>query len=273
MLNLRKLFKKEKPPVFTDVLKDRTKTFIAGHRGWSAAYPENTLVGFRAALEKDIDAIHFDVNLTADKRLVVIHDDTVDRTTNGSGAVNSMTFSEIRTLDAGSHKSSEFSGEKIPSLEEICELVLSHPYLLVVINIQNHTTETVDLIIEMISLYGFLERCLFACSDAAILYYIHERYALRTQGYRSAAMKNFVPGKKGTYSHLFAAGLTMEELSPESVYEFEKHDIIPWCYCPKDERDIYLSNICGARMLICEDISFALELLYPEDLENTENAK
>lgn len=90
---------------------------IYAHRGYSAKYPENTLSAFKAALPH-VDGIELDVQLTRDGRLVVIHDETVDRTTNGSGFVKDMTLRQLRLLRTE-------SGERIPTLEEV--LVLLEP--------------------------------------------------------------------------------------------------------------------------------------------------
>ena len=89
---------------------------ITAHRGYAEVAPENTMIAFEAALRAGADACEFDVHMTADGILVVIHDDTVDRTTNGTGAVNELTYDYLSSLDAGSWKGPEFAGERIPSL-------------------------------------------------------------------------------------------------------------------------------------------------------------
>jgi glycerophosphoryl diester phosphodiesterase len=88
---------------------------LIGHRGCRGEEPENTLLGMRSALAKGVDGIEMDVHLTRDGKLAVIHDDTVDRTTNGQGAVSGFTYQALRRLDAG-------KGEKVPLLEEVLEL-------------------------------------------------------------------------------------------------------------------------------------------------------
>lgn len=94
------------------------KRGICAHRGAMEVKPENTLAAFREAVRLGAQMIEFDVRLTKDEHLVILHDPTVDRTTNGSGAVNDLTFAQVRRLDAGSWKSPEFKGERIPTLEE-----------------------------------------------------------------------------------------------------------------------------------------------------------
>ncbi len=92
------------------------RTLVLGHRGYSAKYPENTLLAFRKAIEAGADGIELDVWLTKDGEVVVIHDGTVDRTSNGSGKVKDMTLEELKALDFG-------GGERIPTLEEVFEAV------------------------------------------------------------------------------------------------------------------------------------------------------
>jgi glycerophosphoryl diester phosphodiesterase len=91
------------------------------HRGASARAPENTLAAFREAVRLGANAIELDVHLSADGVPVVIHDDTVDRTTNGRGTVAAIAARDLRRLDAGAWFSSRFRGERIPTLEEALE--------------------------------------------------------------------------------------------------------------------------------------------------------
>ncbi len=94
---------------------------IFAHRGSSAHAPENTLPAFRLALEQNADAIELDAKLTADGKIVVIHDQSVDRTTDGTGMVKNLALSEIRLLDGGSHFDIAFRGELIPTLDEVLD--------------------------------------------------------------------------------------------------------------------------------------------------------
>lgn len=95
--------------------RDRRRPLVGGHRGNPAEHPENTLASFRSALELGVDMIECDVHLSADGELVVIHDHTLDRTTNASGLVAQRPLAALRELDAG-------DGERVPLLAEVCEL-------------------------------------------------------------------------------------------------------------------------------------------------------
>ena len=96
---------------------------LFAHRGYSAKYPENTMISFRSAVKYPVDGIELDVHMTKDGHIVVIHDEKVNRTTNGKGYVKDMTLEEIKELDAGSKFNPLFKGEKIPLLEEVMQLI------------------------------------------------------------------------------------------------------------------------------------------------------
>lgn len=92
------------------------------HRGASGYYPENTMLAFEKALELGATGIETDIQMTSDGELVLIHDELVNRTTDGNGLVKDYTYSELSKLDAGAKFSSEFKGLKIPTLKELMEL-------------------------------------------------------------------------------------------------------------------------------------------------------
>lgn len=91
---------------------------VIGHRGAAAYAPENTLASFIKAEEANADWFELDVQLSKDGEVVVMHDDSVDRTTNGHGKVRDLTLYELKQLDAGSWKAPEFAGERIPTLSQ-----------------------------------------------------------------------------------------------------------------------------------------------------------
>lgn len=94
---------------------------IISHRGAAALAPENTLAAMRIAFEQGVDFVEADLHLTADGVAVLMHDDTLERTTNGAGPVAGHTLDEIRGLDAGSWFGSAYAGEPVPTLEEFLD--------------------------------------------------------------------------------------------------------------------------------------------------------
>jgi glycerophosphoryl diester phosphodiesterase len=95
---------------------------LIAHRGGSLEAPENTLAAFRHAIDLGMKFVELDVQMSSDGELMVIHDETVDRTTDGHGPVGRHTFEELRKLDAGVHFGPQFGGERIPTLREVLEL-------------------------------------------------------------------------------------------------------------------------------------------------------
>jgi len=99
------------------------KPLIIAHRGASGYIPENTMKAFEKALEMKSDGIELDVHMSKDGHLIVCHDERVDRTTNGSGFIKDLSLLELKELDAGSWFNEDFTGEKIPTLDEVFELI------------------------------------------------------------------------------------------------------------------------------------------------------
>lgn len=102
-----------------------TKPWVIAHRGDSGEYPENTMSSFRNAVELKADWIELDIIHSSDGKIVVIHDDTLDRTTDQKGEVKLLPFNTIRKADAGSWKDPRFKGEKVPDLWEVWDYLKS----------------------------------------------------------------------------------------------------------------------------------------------------
>ena len=132
---------------------DDGRPLLGGHRGDPAHHPENTMRSFRAAIAAGCDLIECDVHLSSDGRLVVIHDHTLERTTNGTGLVRDHTAAELRRLDAG-------EGEHIPLLQEVVELAIGKVGLVIEIKqipIQYPGLE--DKLVAMLRQLGAVSEC------------------------------------------------------------------------------------------------------------------
>ena len=116
----------------------RNAPLVIAHRGASVYAPENTIAAFRLAAELGADAVELDAKLTADGQIIVHHDRTLDRTTNGTGLIQARTLAELRHLDAGSHFNSSYSGERIPTLNEVFRAVADR--LLINIELSNYAS-------------------------------------------------------------------------------------------------------------------------------------
>jgi glycerophosphoryl diester phosphodiesterase len=121
---------------------------ISAHRGENGIFPENTVIGFQEAIRLGAAQVELDVRRTKDNRLIIMHDSTVDRTTNGKGQTTDLTFEEIRKLDAGIKKGERFSGTLIPTLEEALDSLPRNVWINVHVNTSINPAEIAAVIVE-----------------------------------------------------------------------------------------------------------------------------
>ena len=139
------------------------------HRGASGDYPENTLLAFQKAMEIGADEIELDLRMTGDGQLVVMHDATVDRTTDGTGAIAGLTLAEIKRLDAGGVFGDRFRGERVPSWVETLELVSGRSRLNVHLKEGGKPDGGYELkVIEALRDLNMVEDVILACRDESV---------------------------------------------------------------------------------------------------------
>lgn len=258
---------------------------LAAHRGFKSAYPENTMLAFRKALEEDIDQIETDVHMTKDGVLVLMHDHTVDRTTNGTGLVSDLTFEEIESLDAGGWMNPAFAGEKVPTLRQLFELIKEHPGKEINIEFKDYPSlsgdfayRSADKIIDMIEEYGFKDRIYVNSFAGDILEYVHKKTGgrYREHGFYPPFVMNGDFDEETIYDHLFCACLVNQELLPDGkrvrrsdpLYPQEYFDAVRekgieiWVHLAPDTEP--LMNACierGVNAFTSDDPHLAAELL------------
>ncbi|TXK17332.1 glycerophosphodiester phosphodiesterase family protein [Homoserinibacter sp. GY 40078] len=136
--------------------------FVAGHRGDRATAPENTMPAFEAAFASGLEFVETDVQLTADGVPVLMHDDTVDRTTDGRGAVADLTVDEIRALDAGSWYSGDFAGVQVPLLDEFLS-ALADARKKALLELKGYwEPDDIRVVVDQIYRHGVQNRVVFA---------------------------------------------------------------------------------------------------------------
>lgn len=146
-------------------------TLVFGHRGASRYAPMNTLPAFELAAAQGAAGVELDVRLTRDGQMVIIHDDTVDHTTDGSGHIQHMTFAEVRELDAGGWFGEQFKGTRIPTLDEVFEAVGSK--LLINVEIKSEAPEDTGVearIADAIARFRLRERVIVSSFDPLALW-------------------------------------------------------------------------------------------------------
>lgn len=134
---------------------------ICAHRGARDTHPENTLAAFRKAIQLGAHMIECDVQLSKDNEMVIMHDATVDRTTNGTGRVSDLTLEELKSLDAGSWHHPQFAGERIPTLHEVLEIMPRNVWLN--LHLKN-STELGRMVTELLIEQNRLHQSFLACN-------------------------------------------------------------------------------------------------------------
>ncbi|GAA5203842.1 glycerophosphodiester phosphodiesterase [Microbacterium jejuense] len=143
--------------------------FIASHRGGAATAPENTLPAISAALASGFDYVEVDVALTADRSPVLMHDATVDRTTNGHGRLSSLTLAEVRALDAGGWFDPAYAGTPVPTLTEFLDTLAGAKGRAIVELKGSWDAAALDAAIAEVAARGLESRIAFASFDARTL--------------------------------------------------------------------------------------------------------
>ncbi len=153
---------------------DNNKTLVVAHRGGSLLAPENTLAAFKNAIKIGAAYIELDVHQTKDKVTVVIHDNTINRTTTGKGAVNKMSFEKLRTYDAGIKFSNEFAGEKVPTLDETLTLIDGKCNLLIEIKNPDDSGIIEKDVVSLIQKHKAWSWCVVQSFNYLAVYKVHQ---------------------------------------------------------------------------------------------------
>jgi len=228
---------------------------VEGHRGYCAKYPENTLISFEAALDIGVDAIEFDVWLTADKVPVLMHDGNALRTCGVNRALRDMTFEEVKNLEPaycekfGDQYKNQ--GITVPTLEELLQLCSKkRPNVILGVEIKEYTEENVDLTVALLKKYGFFDTCYFYAFNARIIKYIKTKYNGRTMGYPDFQMKEYAAD---TYSYYDEIGLGMNIVKSEILDIYLRKGIPIHMYCADTAEDAALCVSKGAALITAND--------------------
>lgn len=245
---------------------------VVGHRGMRTLFPENTMISFKAALDAHVDLIEFDVRYTKDKQIVICHDETVDRTTNGEGFVCDFTLEEIKRLDAGVVKSARFTGVKIPTLEETLEIMANADYeVLLNVEIKDYNHELIDETIEMLKKYNLAERSVIACFSAEVVSYVQKTHPyMKTQGFPRFKMKDTDKMADDMYEKMYGIGIPISDREDEEIINDVKfaneNNIKPWLFCTDTEKDVARAVKLGATNVTGNDPYPALRYLIDNGL-------
>jgi glycerophosphoryl diester phosphodiesterase len=181
-------------PGFSFLASEAGRVHVCGHRGYSLRFPENTLPALQAAKDSGATTVEIDVVLTADGELIVLHDLTLDRTTDGCGFAADLTLAKVRSLDAGSAVHPRFAGTKVPILAEVLEWA-AREEMGVVLEIKE--TERPDLAVDRVAALldatGAAVRVMVLSFDHVVLKRAVGRYpGLRTEAITHARHADLV---------------------------------------------------------------------------------
>lgn len=150
------------------------RPLVIAHRGASADAPENTIAAFELALHRGADGIQLDVHLSRDDQLVVIHDFTLERTTDGAGPVRGLTVRELKRLDAGGWRGRPFVGQRVQTLQEVLERFRDRTRFWIELKGGPELYAGIEeQVVSMIEIYDVVERCLVQSFDRGSLAHIH----------------------------------------------------------------------------------------------------
>lgn len=159
------------------------KVLVCGHRGQGCYGVENTMTAFRLAVEVGVDMLETDVHLSKDGHPILMHDDAVDRTTNGKGKIKDLTLFQIKKLDATVNANVKVAPEPPPTLLEFLDFVKDYPSLYLNIELKDYPEEDeswaylcADIVCDMIIAYGLNERTLINSFSGKLLEYVYKKY-------------------------------------------------------------------------------------------------
>lgn len=149
---------------------------LIAHRGASGYRPENTIAAFKKAVEMGSKAFEFDLQLTKDEKVVVFHDYTLERCTNGKGKLREKTLAELKKLDNGSWFDKEYKNEKIPTLVEVIEVVKGGDFInLELKRDKDEKRSLVDKVLEVVKMYKIEDKVLISSFDHSLLEEVYSK--------------------------------------------------------------------------------------------------
>ena len=249
--------------------QSKNNIYVAAHRGWCSQYPENTMTAFRKAMELGVDQIETDIRMSRDGELVLIHDSTVDRTTNGSGAVCDMTLQELRALDAG-------NGEKVPTLRELMEEVKDHPTITLDLELkvkpqdgrEQEAYRVCDAILAMVDAYGFTDRVVINTFSGKLHEYIENTYGAKYRRHVFYPISNLGKITRDPYQTAYCCCMFATVYSHFNLAERSECDrmtergIEPWAGAGvKDAAGVDAAIAAGVTLITCNNPDEILALL------------
>ena len=257
--------------------------YVAAHRGVSASYPENTMPAFKRAIECGCDQIEIDVRITKDNELVVIHDATVDRTTDGTGKVCDFTLAELKVLDAGcKHASGNFAGQGIciPTLIEFMDLIKDHPAMTLDVELKEYPSqpgkeqialEVADRVLGILEEYHYAERTVINTFSTELHEYIQKKYGSRYKHHVYYPVEKHADGQTvDPYTYAYCACMFAPDkekslcnlATPEECEAMRARGVRTWAGAAvKNEETVDEVIRSGCELITCNNADEILDIL------------
>ena len=255
-------------------LSYRNPVPVAAHRGNARYCPENTMVSFRSAAALHPDMMETDVHMTKDGELVLMHDHTLDRTTNGSGPVREHTLCQVQALDAGSWKGPEFAGERVPTLREFLDCFGADPDMLFNIELKDYPADSGEFALEsarrtiaMLDRFGVTDRCVLNSWSGALNEWLADTYGPRVRIHGYSPQERMGPGQRRfVYDYAYCVclfGSRQEPVAEPGRFDFCKAcGVEPWVYYSVDTPELYDAALArGAMLFTSNDPAWAMSYL------------
>jgi glycerophosphoryl diester phosphodiesterase len=218
------------------------------HRGCSAIAPENTIVAFDEAIRLGCQAVELDVRLSADGVPVVIHDDTVDRTTNGNGGVSGLSKVELLRLDAGSGKHHRYAGSRIPTLDEALAAIA--PWAVPVIELKEHMNPA--LLASLLRRHDALDSCVLISQEESIVASVRKIGRDVQTGLIADEWTDDLPERCQKLDAPLLI-LNVESIALERIQAVDQAGLELWCYTVNDIGLVAACAAMGVSGLITDD--------------------
>lgn len=234
------------------------KPMVVAHRGFSGKAPENTMAAFSMALEAGVAMIELDVQISQDNVVVVIHDSTLERTTNGKGNVADYSVHQLKTLDAGSWFDESFKNERIPTLQEALEYITPHALVNVELKsnrvIRKADTYIADLTLALVRQMQLLDRVLFSSFNHKLVKYLKEVEPHAHVGVIFHPIMHFgrLPSSLAGPANAEVFVCSKRDATKRRIADARKHGIIVGVYGLETQQDIERMLSMGVRVLVSD---------------------
>ena len=237
-----------------------SKTLILAHRGASAYAPENTLEAMKLALDMGADGVELDVHLSKDGRIMVCHDEKIDRTSNGQGLISSYTYDELRLFDFGFKYYNEIRGLKIPTLDEVYELLAPHG-LIVNVEIKSANPAIISALYDLEQKYSMQGKIIYSSFDHLQLERMKKQYPSTTTA-PLYAFNMIAPEKYAKNMNASAIHPNFAQLTTFPDYVKNCHDleirVNPWTANKEEDMQMCFDAGCDAIITNYPDVAINL---------------